>query len=224
LGHAALTALTARGHTIHATDRNYRKDSPVPIDVANLLDRDVCYRLVAGAEVLVHLGNHTGVGRGGAQEAYGENCTMNVNIMQAAVEVGVKKIIFASSIQVMGGNRHLHIKPTLPSALAYLPADGDMPANATNAYSLSKRSAEEMLDALARVEGLQTIALRLPLLLNADYRREMQRHPWNDYDKLDEAFAYLFTEDAGELIAAIAGADLPGFRIYLPSGTAPLRS
>jgi len=217
LGHAALTALTARGLTIHATDRKYRKDTPVPIDVANLLDRDACYHLVEGSDVLVHLGNHVMIGEGGPQTTYSENCTMNINIVQAAVEVGVKKIIYASSIQVMGGERLRYSDPPIPSRLAYLPADGNLPANATNAYSLSKRSAEDMLAAVARVEGLQTIALRFPLLITKQHGEHLKQHPWKDYPKLDEAFAYLCVEDAGELIAAIVEADLPGFRIYLPA-------
>lgn len=217
LGSATVRALVAHGYDVHATDRSYRKDLPCPLDIANLLDAPSCYRLVEGADVLLHLGNHPGVWRSGEAGTYAENCTMNINIIQAALEVGVKKIAFASSIQVMAGHRRRGDGPYPPSALAYLPADGDMPTNATNVYSLSKKACEDLLAVLARTRGLQTVAVRFPLLVGEHSRRWM-RHPWSDYDALDEAFAYLAVDDAAELLAAIAAADLPGFRIYLPAG------
>lgn len=214
LGSEVVKGLCAAGHEVRATDVLYRNDLPVRIELEDLLQNMPCYRLVEGAEVLVHLGNHKGPGRC-PQRAYGENLAMNANIIQAAQTTGVKKIIFASTVQVIAGNRH-NGDPIPPSQLPYLPIDGQIPPNPGNLYALSKVAAENMLAYYTRNHGLSTIAVRFPLLVSpvwASYYRSAAFV----YDNLDEAFAYQSIAEAAELVTALAGAEVPGFHTYMPS-------
>ncbi|NIO15170.1 MAG: NAD(P)-dependent oxidoreductase, partial [Xanthomonadales bacterium] len=72
---------------------------------------------------MVHLANHPRPGRLPPQQLYGENVRMNMNVFQAAADVGVEQILYSSSVQAFAGNRQ-HDELDRPSSLAYLPIDG----------------------------------------------------------------------------------------------------
>ncbi len=224
LGGEACKALVLAGHEVRATDRSARRDLPVGLEVVNLLDREACYGLVEGVDAVVHLGNHPHVNSADAQRVFAENCAMNINIFQAALESGVRKIVYASSIQVINGDRRWDEENHIaPSMLPYLPIDGDTPANPANAYSLSKRAGELVLESLAKFHGLSCVAVRFPLIASEKWIQRSKEHrkdrPFRSL--LDEGFSMVFQQDAADLLVAIVAADLPGFRIYLPSIAKP---
>lgn len=212
IGTAVCRSLVEAGHEIVATDHVYRADFPASLKLADLMDELACYDLVRSSEALVHLGNHPGFQGRSPQETYARNLTMNANIMQAAVACGVRRLIFASSIQVICGRRSGHDNPPAPSSLPYLPLDGETPADPGNLYALSKLAGEQMLRYYVEQDHREGIAIRF----------SWTHHPWPAghapfFGLLDEAFAHMDTRDAGTLLAAILAADLPGYRVYLPA-------
>ena len=227
LGSATCAALLAGGVEVRATDRMTRPNLPVTVRVANLMDREGCYTLIEGVDAIIHLGNHPNPGSADPQRLMTENTAMNVNVFQAAKELGVKKIAFASSVQVINGDRRVPEKgPTPPSMLAYLPADGDTPANPANLYSLSKRAGEIMLESYARFHAMSCTAVRFPMLVTHAWGEWFAKQPIEGGagGLVDEAFSYLFFEDAAELLAAIVKSDLPGYRVYFPASPNPIRN
>ncbi|HWB52968.1 MAG TPA: NAD(P)-dependent oxidoreductase [Tepidisphaeraceae bacterium] len=215
LGRVVCRQLLNAGHTVLATDLRADNELGIHVEVANLVNRESCYRLIEGADVLVHLGNHPHALGRPAAEIYSHNVSINANIFQAALELGIKKWIFASSIQAMRGKRSIHNHE--PSALAYLPVDGQAPYNASNLYGLSKVAGEQMLQYYSAAEGRTTIAIRYPMLLN------MAGSPFDDvwfpkpYPHLDEVFSYLDFGDAASLILAIISTPLSGYHCYQPA-------
>ena len=128
IGFAVAQHLSGAGFDVRAADKVYRGDLPAPLEVVDLLDREVCYRLLEGVEAVVHLANHPGPRRDDPQKLYNENVSMNMNVFEAAAQMGVGKIVFASSIQAMTLQRRERDGESLPpSKLAYLPLDGDSP-------------------------------------------------------------------------------------------------
>lgn len=225
LGSNVYRQLVASGLDVRATDAHYAANLPGPLDMANLLDPLVCYRLLDGVEAVVHLANHPSYHGRDGQRIFNENVSMNMNVFEAARQVGVKRIVFASSIQAMSGYRPMPVDQALPpSALPYLPLDGEVPANPGNPYALSKQASEVMLRYYAQQAGISCVALRFPHLATDDVRdfitsrsSDMVRPGHN----LDEAFTVLRHTDAARLIDAILRTDLPGFRIYFPTDPAP---
>ncbi len=118
LGSHVCRQLVDAGHTVRATDRFYRRDLPVRLEMADLLRPEDAYELLEGVEALVHLANHPHFHGNDSQLVFNENVTMNMNIFQAARDVGVQKIVFSSSVQVMSGQRP-----------PYLPFDSSTPAH-----------------------------------------------------------------------------------------------
>ena len=136
LGIYVCRTLVNAGYNVRATDKRYRRQMPVKLEVIDLLDRDACYRLMTAAEAVVHLGNYSDMVISDVQKLFNENVAINMNVFQSAQETGVRHIVFASSIQVLG--THSASDGELRTCVPYLPLDGNAPANPDNAYALSK--------------------------------------------------------------------------------------
>ncbi len=225
LGRAVVPALESAGISVRATDRRTDPQLPYSIDVATLLDRERCYQLVDGAEVVVHLGNWASANSSDAQTVFNENCAMNMNVFQAAMERGIKRIIFASTIQVILGMRPYQGAGAQvpPSDYPYLPVNGQTPANICNPYAASKHASEELLQYLVRWHGMHAVAIRFPMLLTPHHYAHIGKtldQLWQGYN-LDEGFTYLTFDDAAQLILATLRASLDGFRVYQPAARSP---
>jgi nucleoside-diphosphate-sugar epimerase len=218
LGSRTCRALTREGIDVVATDRHGRDDLPVRVHVADLLERRAIEALANGIDAVVHLGNHICFEPPDAPKIFGENVQMNVNVFEAAIAGGAKKLIFASSIQVIGSVPRLP-KPNPADAPAYLPVDGESPPFPTNPYALSKQVGEVMLQYYTRVYGVESIAVRWPGMgpRGAAWGGD---GPWeqNSPQLRPQAFAGVLSfEDAAELVLAILRTSLPGYRVYLPA-------
>jgi nucleoside-diphosphate-sugar epimerase len=227
LGSETVRALHATGEfQVAACDLIHSRQLPVHCAVVNLLDREICYRLLDGMDAVVHLANRIDDRGVTAQQLCIENVGINANVFQAASELGVKKILFASSIQVIAGNRRFRGESHLPpSGLKYLPLDGNASPNPGNPYALSKRLGEVMLEYYATIHHMSGVAIRFPgLFQGVQTLRKRRKLPSTDgqfWPYLDEAWSYLVVEDAASLLTACLQSSLPGFRIYQPSGRTP---
>jgi nucleoside-diphosphate-sugar epimerase len=224
LGSEACRQFQELGIDFRGADRRTDSNLPFHIEVADIRSRDACYPLVAGCDAVVHLANYPNASAGIAQDVFNENCAMNMNIFQVALEAGVKKIVFASSIQAITGVRRSRDSGAQkPSDLPYLPLDGDVPPNPGNSYAASKVAGEMLLKYFSKFHGITGVAVRYPMLLPheslarfGDGGDRLSRG-----QNLDEAFSLLSYPDAARLIIAILRAPLSGFRIYFPAARKP---
>ena len=183
----------------------------------------------------MHLANYPNVhSRIPVQQLYRENVAMDVNVFQAAVDLGIKKLVFSSSVQALSGDRGIgwgdEADDALkrPSCLAYLPIDGDAPACPRNLYALSKEAGEQMLRYYAALDAeLSATAVRYPFLMGEGhlhwFRRRGREH--RDHGGIhgnpDEGFSYLFMADAASLVAAILQRQRPGYHQLFPAAPDP---
>jgi nucleoside-diphosphate-sugar epimerase len=215
LGSEVCRRLSGGPHETRGTDMRYRDDLPVPLTVANLMHRESCYGLLEGAGLVVHLGNHPSPFGRNAQTVFNENVTMNMNVLQAAAELGVKRVVFASSVQAIAGTARMG-DADRRSRLPYLPLDGDVPSNPGNTYALSKAVTERMLRYYSTWHGMDAVAIRFPLLVGKMVPGP-QPGGYSDWTNLDEGFSYLPAVEAADLIARIVDVPLPGYRAYFPA-------
>lgn len=224
LGTRTVTLLAAAGHQVVSVDATPSREPGVEWHVADLRRRETPYAFLRGADVVIHLANHNNARKGDAQTVLAENTAMNTNVFQAAVELGVRRLVFASSVQAMSGGP---VMPDLdypaPSArrLPALPVDGSTPARAGNAYGQSKIFGELLLARHAELDGAEAIAIRFPFISRNPARMRQWFVPDNTFNAC-ELFGWLWVDDAARLLLACATAEsLPGFRIYHPSGPLP---
>lgn len=227
LGSTTLHHLHEASVDVRATDIRANARAQVRIQVANLLQPENCYALMEDVEAVIHLANLPGPDHGTAQKVFGENITMNMNVLQAAREMGVRKVIFASSVQAYMGNRHFRDADAAPTSVRYLPLDGHHPATPGNPYALSKSMTEDMLRYFVKFQGIHSaVAVRFPRLGSLEWMarglRAATTPPTIDpYTQLDCAFTWLTHSDAARLLLAIVRTELPGYRCYMPASPTP---
>jgi UDP-glucose 4-epimerase len=102
-----------------------------------------------GYEAIVHQGALVSVTRSVEDplSTNSTNVTGTINLLKAAVDAGVRRVVYASSSSVYGETE------TLPKM-------EDMPTRPISPYAVSKLSAENYCVAFARVYGLGTVSLR----------------------------------------------------------------
>lgn len=210
--------LLRTGHEVVPTDCLHRPGI-AGLRIVDLLDRSAVYGLLEGCDAVVHLGNHADMGRvSPPQRLYSENVTMNANVFHAAIEMGIRRLIFASSIQAISGDRVLwQGGEARPTCLPYLPLDEHVPACPGNLYGLSKANTELMLWHYCRLDpSLSCTAIRFPSLWKAEWIEHYREHH-SAPGKLDEAFTYLEVQDAARLVSAVLVAGRPGYIHFVPS-------
>jgi nucleoside-diphosphate-sugar epimerase len=226
LGTAVCHALLGSGFEVCATDRRHARDFPVKVELGDLCDELFVYRALEGARAVVHLGNHPNAFIGlSPQRLLAENMAMNANVFRAAVDLGLKTIVFSSSVQVTLPRHQPAGGP--PYSIPYLPLDGALPQNpGSNAYAQSKEFAERLLQLLVEADPtLSATAIRFPMLVGEWLVRRFssaRRMPLEFVD-FTEGTAHLFLEDAGRIVADVLDRSLAGYHQYFPAQTMDLR-
>jgi len=213
LGRAVVRHFNDVGFSVTATDIRTADDEPHSIIQADLRDHGQALQLLDGADVVIHLGNHAGIGDTPPQVVFNDNVSINENVFQGAAETSVHTIVFASTIQLIGSkpDRRTVINP--PSRPAF-PLHGHTTPQPSNVYALSKHIAEEMLRYYAERCGLSTTALRLPLLHN--YEEHFSIRAGNEHpDDIFEGFTGLSYADTARLFIDVIRAELQGFNVFM---------
>jgi UDP-glucose 4-epimerase len=119
------------------------------VSTSDVRDAEGTARAVAGVDGVFHLAALGSVPRSMAHplETHAVNVTGTLNILAAAKEAGVPRLVFAGSSSVYG-------------ALEEIPKREDHPTRPISPYGLSKLIGEEYLTLFRDVFGLQTVALR----------------------------------------------------------------
>lgn len=115
----------------------------------DLIDLATVRRAVSGVGYVLHLGAIPSVSYSVADPitCNAANVLGTLNVLVAARDEGVKRVIYSSSTSVYGND------PTLPKR------EG-MPTNPVSPYAVSKLASENYCRAFYKVYGLQTVALR----------------------------------------------------------------
>jgi nucleoside-diphosphate-sugar epimerase len=148
--------LVRRGQRVRVVDslvtgkrRNLDHIPAVEFLEGDLADRDVARRAVEGVEYVLHQAAIPSVPRSvkdplTSNEA---NVTGALNILVAARDAGVKRLVYAGSSSVYGDT------PTLPKR-------EDMPPRPLSPYALQKLMAEQYCQMFTRLYGFETVTTR----------------------------------------------------------------
>ncbi len=213
LGSTVAARFHAAGFELLATDVVDPGAVPYPFEQADLRDHDAAAVLLTDVDVLLHIGNHPGIGPLPPQQVFNENVSINENMFQGAAERGVGTIVFASTLQLVGSHpdeRTVVDPPPRPT----FPLDGDTSPTPSNVYALSKAVSETMLRYYAERCGIACTALRFPLLHHHEDRYMVETGHERPVDVF-EGFTGLTYDDASGLFLAVVRAELSGYHGFM---------
>lgn len=180
VGTPVVRKLVERGHTVRGLNRK-GTDGPEESIKGDIADPDTVNRAVEGCDTIIHLAAYPDPADF-LEVLLKPNVVGLYNIMNAAKEQGVRKVILASTIQVISG---LKKKEGVASTSDAAP---------TNHYALSKVWAEAMGEMYARCHDMSVIAARIGWLTRtvAEAKRLEDRGAYNAFFSHDDA-ARFFT-------------------------------
>ena len=185
-GRAVVEDLLAHGYEVKGVDlapAPGKKDAPSVR--ADLTDLGEALEVLMNADAVVHLANIPAPGRYPPGRTFSENITMNYNIFSAAVDLGLKRVVWASSETTLG----------LPFSTPprYAPVDEAHYPFPESSYALSKVASETIAEPFARSSGVPFVGLRFSNILNTDdyqnfpnYWKDPNLRKWNLWGYVDE--------------------------------------
>jgi nucleoside-diphosphate-sugar epimerase len=193
IGRYAVRDLVRAGHSVTSVDVVPGVVPGVPSLLADLTDPGQIYGALARsqAQAVVHLGAWANDGQVPDTRTYGDNVRGTFNVFQACADLGVRRIVSASSHQVYG---------TALVDPVYVPIDEDHPLRAAGAYPLSKMAGEQAAAYFGARWGLEILSFRLlgirtPAAMDAEIERNLadpgahKRLMWTRCDARDAALA-----------------------------------
>ena len=148
--------LVRRGHAVRIVDslitghkRNLSHIPGVDFLEGDLADLAVAQRAVTGMDYVLHQAAIPSVPRSVKDPitSNSANITASVNILVAARDAGVKRLVYAGSSSAYGNT------PTLPKR-------EDMPTNPLSPYALQKLVAEQYAQMFTALYGFETVTIR----------------------------------------------------------------
>ena len=166
LGQVLLPRLVSAGHEPIALDVRHGEGEAEWV-IADLRDRDEVVRATAGVEVVIHgaalhgihLEDHT------PHEFQQLNVTGTFNVWQAAVEHGVRAVVFSSTMGVYGETR----RPAGEDDVVFI--HEDLPLQPGDVYGWSKVVGEELARYHLRAHGIPSVALRYGMFVPEPFFR-----------------------------------------------------
>lgn len=226
LGRRLVEVALARGHAVRALARGGRRPpaGAEPVE-GELSDRAALHRLVAGAEVVVHL---AALGVQHRDRDWERMASVNVRqplaLAEEAARAGARALVAAGTVLEYRGHGRLPGAPAAPGATC---AEDD-PTEPDDAYGATKAAGGLVLRARARDLGLPCWWLRLATLygpgddpqrlLPAAVAAARARRPL-DLTPGEQVREWLHVDDAVEALLAAAAAAPPAGGAVVNAGT-----
>jgi nucleoside-diphosphate-sugar epimerase len=186
-GGAVVRDLLEHGHDVVATDqRSGPAEDSAPVMIADLTDYGQAVEVLAGMDAVIHLANIPAPGITTPATTFNRNTTMNTNVFLAAAQLGLRRVVWASSETTLG----LAFDEQAPPR--YAPVDEDHYPIPRSSYALSKVVSETAARHIAQWSGIPFIGLRLSnIQLIQDYARvpgywaDPRSRAWNLWGYID---------------------------------------
>ncbi|WP_417259316.1 NAD-dependent epimerase/dehydratase family protein [Celeribacter sp.] len=143
-------------------------------------------------------------------ETYRVNTIGTYNVLEAAVKLGIKKVIFASSETTYGvcfaDGEH---KPE------YLPVDEEHPVIPEDSYAMSKVANEVTARSFQRRSGFDIYGIRINNVVEPhEYAQDFPTYFANPDMRRRNIFAYIDARDLGQMVDLMLKTDGLGFEIF----------
>jgi nucleoside-diphosphate-sugar epimerase len=213
LGQFVIRELLARRYEVLSLDRVQPREKLCPSWLADLRDSGALFEAVRDAYGIIHLGAYQAPNLAPDAETFGNNVTSTYNVLRAAADFGVRKVVVASSTAAFG---FIYAKNHWPPD--YLPLDESHPSRPQDAYGLSKVIGEQIADSIVTVHKEMTISsLRFPGV-NFDLSYESFRERWrNPATRANGFWTYIDARDAAMTCRLALEGKFRGHEVFIAS-------
>lgn len=215
LGQFVIRELLARGYEVLSLDRVPPREKLCPSWLADLRHSGDLFEALKDAHGVVHLGAYQAPNLAPDAETLSNNVTSTYNVLRAAADLGVKKIVVASSTAAFG---FIYAKKLWPPN--YLPLDEAHPSRPQDSYGLSKVLGERIADSMVAVHKQLTVtSLRFPGV-NFDLSYESFRERWrNPATRANGFWTYIDARDAAATCRLALEAKFRGHEVFIASAS-----
>ncbi len=206
LGGAVVRELAGHGHEVVSVDqRPPAEPLPARFRQADLGDVGQVAGAMLGCDVVIHLGAIPQPYGHPDEVVFGNNTRATYSVLQAAMLLGVRRAVVASSLSALGGAWGIPPFPPL-----YAPVDEAHPLTPKDPYGLSKEVDERTCEMFHRRTGMAVLAYRFHSILTHEEAVQaagrVAEHPaddahllWGYVDLRDAATACRLGAEAGDL-------------------------
>jgi nucleoside-diphosphate-sugar epimerase len=211
LGGFVIRDLLAHRYEVLSLDRVPPREKLCPSWLADLRRSGDLFEALKSAYGIVHLGAYQAPNLASDAETFGNNVTSTYNVLRAAADSGVKKVVIASSVAAFG---FIYAKNLW--APDYLPLDENHPSTPQDSYGLSKVIGERIADSIVTVHKEMTISsFRFPGVI-FDLSYESFRERWrNPATRASGFWTYIDARDAAMACRLALEAKFRGHEIFI---------
>jgi nucleoside-diphosphate-sugar epimerase len=205
LGLHTVRALVKAGHDVLSLDRVRPAESLCDSWISDLTRAGDLYQAVKGADAVIHLAAYQAPGLVPDTETFSNNVTASYNVLKAATDCGVGRVVMASSIAAYGFT--YATKMWQPD---YLPLDENYPCAPQDPYGLSKITGESLADSFVSYTDSTVLSLRISGV-NFDQTYASLPQRWTDPGaKIGTFWSYIDARDAAEACRLAVQASIDG--------------
>lgn len=207
-GRAVVNELNAGGYQTLNVDQTIPPASWGWALAVDLTDLGQTIEALKGADAVVHLAAIPAPEMRPEQETFRNNILSTYNVFSAAVDLGLEKVVWASSETVLG----LPFEKELPD---YAPIDEQQTPFPESSYALSKLLGEQMAAQFNRRFGMPFAGLRISNIMEPD---EYAKFPtfWDDPAlRKWNLWGYVDARDVAQAVRLALELDVPGSEQYI---------
>jgi nucleoside-diphosphate-sugar epimerase len=216
LGQFVIRELLARRYQVLSLDRVAPREKLCMSWLVDLRHPGDLFEALRGAFGIIHLGAYQAPNLAPDAETLSNNVSATYNVLRAAADMGVKRVVMTSSTAAFG-----FIYATKLWAPEYLPLDEHHPSTPQDSYGLSKVLGERIADSIVSLYPEMTLSsLRFPGV-NFDLSYESFRERWrNPQSRRSGFWTYIDARDAAVTCRLALEAKFHGHEVFIAS--APL--
>ena len=170
LGKYVVDELKGQGVSVSGLDLLPLAEGDLPFIQGSVEDASAVAKACRGQDAVVHVAARPNIWSGNGNEIMSTNVVGTWNVLAAAEEAGVKRVILTSSDSVTGFT--VLQGSMLPPE--YLPVDQDHPRNATDPYALSKVLCEDLGRSFSLRGKMEIIVIRPVYVLYPEFECEVR--------------------------------------------------
>jgi nucleoside-diphosphate-sugar epimerase len=173
LGQFVIRDLLAHNYKVLSLDKIPPREKLCMAWLTDLRHAGDLFEALRGAYGIIHLGAYQAPNLAPDGETFSNNVSATYNVLRAAADMNVKRVVLASSTAAFG---FIYAKKLW--APEYLPVDEKHPSKPQDSYGLSKVVGEQIADSIVTIHPEMTISsMRFPGV-NFDLSYESFRDRW----------------------------------------------